>query len=184
MKQPRHSRLQQNVTMQKQSTSHCSPMEAAAVSSRKAGGDQGRGLVLTFSYTRQRNCDPVLLPSILINECQIAKLCHLSSVQKFLEYKPPSSCYCPYHHLTHGPYPTKWHQSQTQGRCQALGVEALLGSWASIAFLLCHSHSPCANILAHSRPTEPRPAPLLTSMASRERLQESSNLFTRICSRT
>lgn len=54
------------------------------MSSRKVGGGQVKGHLLTFPYTRQGNCDAILLPSILINECQIAKLCHLSSVQKLL----------------------------------------------------------------------------------------------------
>lgn len=52
---------------------------------KKVGGGQGWGLLLTFPYSWQWNCHPILLPSILINECQVAKLCHLSPVQEFLQ---------------------------------------------------------------------------------------------------
>lgn len=66
------------------------------MSPRKVGGGQVRELLLTFPYTWQWNCNPVLFPSILINECQVAKLGHLSSVQEFLEQqKLLSSRSCP-----------------------------------------------------------------------------------------
>lgn len=76
-----------------------------AASQREQQRHQGKwvvgrgGLLLTFPYTWQGNCHAVLLPSILINEGQIAKLCHLSSVQELLQQKPPSSRSCPCHQL-------------------------------------------------------------------------------------
>ena len=41
--------------------------------------------LLTLLYARQRYRDPALLHGVLVNERQVAKLCHFPSVQKFLK---------------------------------------------------------------------------------------------------
>lgn len=60
------------------------PHGGSSSATKKVGRGQGRGLLLTFPYTWQWNRYPVLFPSILVDECQVAKLCHLSPVQEFL----------------------------------------------------------------------------------------------------
>lgn len=47
--------------------------------------------LLTFLHTRQWYDNPALLRSILVNECQVAKLRHFPSVQKFLKGETQTS---------------------------------------------------------------------------------------------